>query len=188
MAYFPLFVDLEGANVLIVGGGATAHRKLETLLDFGAEITVVAPRFTGDFSAVQTIKAEFSPELLEEKPYALVIAATNSPEVNHDVFQAAKTKQIPVNSVDDRENCTFYFPAVLKSGDVVVGISSGGKSPLVAQYVKALVQKVFPDTIGAVNDVMGEERNAIRTKIPGTRPEDQKRRASYLRNKLKELL
>lgn len=188
MAYFPLFIDLDGADVLIVGGGSTAHRKLETLLEFGAEITVVSPDFAGDFAAAETVKAEFTPELLEEHSYALIIAATDSEAVNRQVCQAAKERNIPVNSVDDPENCTFYFPAVVKDGDVVVGISSGGKSPLIVQYVKHLIQKVFPKRIGAVNQIMGEERRSIREKIPGKTEQDQKKRAAFLRKRLEELL
>lgn len=188
MAYFPLFIDLDHADVLIVGGGSTAHRKMETLLAFGAEVTVVSPKFTGDFAAAETVKAEFYPELLEHTSYALVIAATDSKQVNGEVCRAAKERNIPVNSVDDPENCTFYFPAVIKDGDVVVGISSGGKSPLVVQYVKQLISRVFPPNIGAVNEEMGRERRRIRKEIPGKTAQDQKRRAALLRQKLEELL
>lgn len=188
MARFPLFIDLENAEVLIVGGGETARRKMEAMLPFGARITVVSPQFTGDFAPAKTIEQEFSPELLDTAPFALVIAATSSFEVNHAVCMAAKSRNIPINAVDDPENCTFYFPAVVKDGDVVVGISSGGKSPLVARYVKELVSQVLPETIGKINEVMGQERLKVRERIPGTSAQDQKKRAGALRRKLKELL
>lgn len=188
MAYFPLFIDLDGADVLLVGGGSTAHRKMETLLEFGAKVTVVSPKFTGDFAAAQTVEAPFRPEFLADRSYALVIAATDSGAVNHEVCEAAKARNIPVNSVDDRENCTFFFPAILKDGDVVVGISSGGKSPLVVQAMKERIRSVFPKGIGKINEQMSAERAKIREKIPGTTANDQKKRAEYLKARLKELL
>lgn len=188
MARFPLFIDLENIEVLIVGGGETARRKMEALLPFGAGITVVSPKFSGDFASAKTIKQEFSPELLDTVPFALVIAATDSAQVNHAVCEAAKSRNIPVNAVDDPENCTFYFPAVVKNGDVVVGISSGGKSPLLVRHVKELISRVLPQNIGEINEIMGRERQKIRKRIPGNAAEDQKKRAEALRKKLKELL
>lgn len=194
MAYFPLFIDLADRRVLVVGGGDTALRKTRTLREFGADVVVVSPQFDPSLlelakedASITLIAREYSEEFFSGD-LALVIAATDDPEVNRQVAEEAKRRHIPVNSVDDPENCTFYFPAIVKDDDVVVGVSSGGKSPLVTQHVKKTIKSVLPDQIGEVNREMGEYRKKVREEVPGKEPEDQKKRASMLRRKLEELL
>lgn len=145
MAFFPMFVDLEGKNVLIVGGGRVAARKVEKLLPFGCRVTVVSGRIREEIHAmgVQTLLREFCDADITGRD--MVIAATDDPDLNTRVCNLAKGLRIPVNSVDDKKNCTFLFPALVKRGKLTVGVCSSGASPSAAKWVKMQVEDVLPD-------------------------------------------
>lgn len=138
MSYFPLMVQLEDAPVLLVGGGRTAFHKAKILVDFGARVQVVAPELLSEFRElpVRWESRTFEPEDLDRGDWILTVAATNHREVNRTVSRLCREKRIPVNVVDDPELCSFIFPALIREGEVVCAVSSGGRSPLVAQYVK----------------------------------------------------
>ena len=112
MAYFPMFIDIEKKKCLVAGGGTVALRKVRVLLDFGAQITVVAPQIdpqilqlTGN---VCVKERTFEPEDLKE--CVLVVAATDDVTENHRIARMAQKKHIPVNAVDQQEDCSFIFP------------------------------------------------------------------------------
>ena len=186
MAYFPIMVDLCGKRVLIVGGGETAARKAAQLQDFGAEITVVAKELKAVFpKEASIIVRSFQSSDIEDNAsdIFLVIAATDDREVNQEVSGLSKKYRIPVNVVDDEPLCSFTFPAVLRDRDVVVSVSSGGKSPLVTQYVKNKIGEALPEHIGEINDEMGKLRKRIRASVPG-----QKERKQIYKEELERLL
>lgn len=121
MAYFPMFIDIEKKKCLVAGGGTVALRKVRVLLDFGAQITVVAPQIdpqilqlTGN---VCVKERTFEPEDLKE--CVLVVAATDDVTENHRIARMAQKKHIPVNAVDQQEDCSFIFPSYLKHRDLV---------------------------------------------------------------------
>lgn len=145
MAFFPMFVDLEDKNVLIVGGGRVAARKVEKLLPFGCRITVVSDRIREEIHAmgVQMLLRDFCDADIIGRD--VVIAATDAPDLNTRVCNLAKELRIPVNSVDDKKNCTFLFPALVKRGKLTVGVCSSGASPSAAKWVKKQVEDVLPD-------------------------------------------
>lgn len=186
MAYFPIMVDLCGKRVLIVGGGETAARKAAQLQDFGAEITVVAKELKAAFpKEASIIVRSFQSSDIEDNDsdIFLVIAATDDREVNQEVSGLSKKYRIPVNVVDDEPLCSFTFPAVLRDRDVVVSVSSGGKSPLVTRYVKKKIGEVLPEHIGEINDEMGKLRQKVRDQVL-----DQKERKRIYKDRLQELL
>ena len=128
MAYFPMFIDIEKKKCLVAGGGTVALRKVRVLLDFGAQITVVAPQIdpqilqlTGN---VCVKERTFEPEDLKE--CVLVVAATDDVTENHRIARMAQKKHIPVNAVDQQEDCSFIFPSYLKHRDLVGAFSSAG--------------------------------------------------------------
>ena len=138
MAYFPMFIDIEKKKCLVAGGGTVALRKVRVLLDFGAQITVVAPQIdpqilqlTGN---VCVKERTFEPEDLKE--CVLVVAATDDVTENHRIARMAQKKHIPVNAVDQQEDCSFIFPSYLKHRDLVGAFSSAGNSPVLTQYLK----------------------------------------------------
>ena len=186
MAYFPIMVDLCGKRVLIVGGGETAARKAAQLQDFGAEITVVAKELKAAFpKEASIIVRSFQSSDIEDNDsdIFLVIAATDDREVNQEVSGLSKKYRIPVNVVDDEPLCSFTFPAVIREDDVVVSVSSGGKSPLVTQYVKKRIKEILPPDIGYINEEMGRLRKKTRETVT-----DQKKRREIYKEALSNLL
>lgn len=185
MSYFPLMIQLDRQPVLLVGGGRTALHKARILLAFGAKLQVVAPVLAPGFQdlPVQVEKRNFVPDDIARENWRMVVAATGERKINERVSRLCQERKIPVNVVDDPALCSFIFPAVLKDREVVCAVSSGGKSPLVAQYVKKKIQQELPFGLGDVNEQMGEYRQQVKTEEP-----DPKKRKILLQEKLKELL
>ncbi len=186
MAYFPMMVDIGDKEVLIIGGGSTASRKAELMLDFGAKVTVISKEFLYPFpKETRLIEKSFSSEDItkaDSLPF-LVIAATDDRSVNESVAELCRGLRIPVNVVDDEPLCSFIFPAVLREKDVVVSVSSGGKSPLVTQYVKGKAAEALPKGIGDINEAMGRLRSEMRDKVSS-----QKERRAIYKEELSRLL
>ena len=186
MAYFPIMINLENRAVLIIGGGATALRKAETMLSYGAKVFVIAKEFKHEFPKAAVLKEkEFEDEdlLLKARDFFLVIVATGDGEVNAHISELCKKERILVNAVDEEEKCSFIFPAIYRQGDVVVSASSSGKSPLVTQYLRDRISKCLPENIGEINDEMGKLRNRIRQEI-----HSQKERKEIYKKALEEML
>lgn len=122
---FPLFISLEERPVLVVGGGAIAARRIGALLEFGAKITVAAPEICPALEVlterITWLKQEYQGL---DRPYTLVIAATNRREVNRKVGEDAAYAEIPVSVADRREESTFWFPAIVRTGKLVTGLVS----------------------------------------------------------------
>lgn len=171
MGYFPFFMEMEGRRGVIVGGGTVAARKVEKLLMFGPDLTVVAPnieacvRIQGELlqedaaASLQFREREFRTEDLYGADF--VIAATDDEALNGRIADSCREQRIPVNVVDDREKCTFFFPALVKDGPLTVGISTDGKSPLVSSWVRREVNGILPEGIGHVIDLLGQARPAV---------------------------
>ena len=167
MAYFPFFVELSGKKGLIVGGGTVALRKAEKLLPYGPELTLAAPRLLPGLEALPgltLLRCPFGPELLEGRYF--VIAATGDPELNHHIAALCGARGILVNVVDDREHCSFLFPALVQDGPLSVGISTGGASPTAAVWVKERVAAALPENFGALLDWLESVRPAARAALP----------------------
>lgn len=148
MAYFPFFVDIEGMNILIVGGGAVALRKAEKLLPYGGTITVAAPELCDglrEMPDIRLVNEPFDDGMLDSAD--VVIAATNSRELNRHIYDACRERKIPVNSVDCKSECTFIFPSLIKRGALSVGISTSGASPSAAIWLKERINALLPDNM-----------------------------------------
>lgn len=169
MAYFPFFVDIEKQNCLIVGGGIVALRKVEVLLPYDPDITVVAPEFAPELrelaetSAIRLEERAFSMEDLTGRDF--VVAATDDQVLNQHISLTCKKERIPVNVVDVKEECSFIFPSIVRDGDIVIGISSGGKSPAVTQYLKKQIREVIPDGYGLLVKQLGEYRDFVKKRV-----------------------
>lgn len=185
MSYFPMMVDLKNKNVLVAGGGREGTAKAQILHQFGARITAVAPEVSDRIRELSDTLCERQIEDSDilHKDYTLVVAATDDPAANQRISKLCKKEKIPVNVVDNPALCTFIFPAIVKEGEVVCAVSSGGKSPYIAQYIKGLIRQVLPENIGEINDRMGEIRARAKKEIP-----DPSKRRKYLREKLDEML
>lgn len=168
MAYFPMFIELQNAPVLVVGGGKVALRKVKKLLPYGANITVVAPKMEKELeelSEVVKIHREFDSSDLLSCP-TMVIAATDQKEVNEQIAYRCKEQDIPVNVADDVENCSFLFPSLVKKGKLTAGICTGGSSPTAAIYCKERLQEALPDSMDEILDWLEEKRSELKAEIP----------------------
>lgn len=170
MPLFPIFIDLKGRRALIVGGGRVALRKAERLMPYGADICAVAPEFEDAFrslSGVTLLERRFEPGDIEGA--ALVIAATDDPELNAAVSELCRWENVPVNVVDDIEKCSFVFPSLVQRGELSVGISTGGASPSAAQYIRRGVEQLVPEGFEGILDFLSAHRAEVKAALPPER-------------------
>jgi len=170
MALFPLFIDLSGEPVLVVGGGEVATRKVENLLPFNPRITVVSPRLTPRLQKlaregkVRWIRRPFRSSDLKGKK--LVVVAVDKPQLHRRIHRMCKKRGILCNSVDSPRYCTFIFPSIVKRGELVVGISSSGKVPALSRAVREYLEKVLPEGLG---ELLAELEKKRREGVKGKR-------------------
>jgi precorrin-2 dehydrogenase / sirohydrochlorin ferrochelatase len=166
---FPIFLKLDGRRCLVVGAGTVAEGKIRGLLDAGALVQVVAPRAVfqvrrWDWEGAITWKPrEFGPRDLDQ--VSIVIAATNSHEVNTQIFQEARLRNVLCNAVDDPENCDFYYPAVVKRGDLQIAISTNGRSPALAQRLRKDLEEQFGPEYEAWLNELGKARDQLNARV-----------------------
>lgn len=165
MGYFPFFVDVENQNCLVVGGGVVALRKIEKLLPFNPNITVVSPKVHKEILSIKNIniiKRKFDFNDLKEKSF--VITATDDKVLNKEIYNSCEENNIPVNTVDDKDNCSFIFPALARNNGVTVAISTSGKSPLYAKYLRKKIENLIQDSESIV-DNLSKYREKIKNEI-----------------------
>ncbi|MCM1122991.1 MAG: bifunctional precorrin-2 dehydrogenase/sirohydrochlorin ferrochelatase [Eubacterium sp.] len=171
MGYFPFFIDITGKKGVIVGGGKVAARKVEKLLAFEPNLTVIAPRIEKCIRMQEETLSEDAADslFLEEREFQIedlvgadfVVAATDDEMLNGRISDYCKARRIPVNVVDDREKCFFLFPALVKEGSLTVGISTDGRSPVTASWVREEVSRIIPAGLGDIIDLLGQIRPQV---------------------------
>ncbi len=167
---FPLFLDLRGRRVLVVGGGAVAARKIAALLEAGATVQVVASALEPGLAALAShrhithLAATFAPTQLEGA--WLVIAATDDAGVNRAVADAAQARQMWANVVDDAALASAQLPARVQRGPLQIAISSGGASPMLARHLREQLELQFDDAVGALAQLLSQLRGRIRNRLP----------------------
>lgn len=172
---YPVNIDLDGASVLVVGAGPVAARKIDGLLDCGARITVVAPEAVEEIRGRQGVRWHQRPYRRGEvASYRLAIVATGDDEVDAQVSADAKASGIPVNVADVPQLCTFTLPSVLRRGDLQITVSTHGRSPAFAGWVRrqleARVDQAWAEALELVAALRDELHTAGRTtEIPGWR-------------------
>lgn len=182
MSWFPVFINLKDAPVLIAGGGEVALRKVEKLLPYGPKIRVVAPDITPRLAGISGVT--LCPKPFEEKDLegaVMVIAATDDTSLNRKIAALCRERSIPVNVVDDLEACGFLFPALVRRGSLSVGITTGGASPTAAVWLKEQIEKILPPRFEAVLERMEALRPTLKREVP-----DQHRRAVRFRKAFEE--
>jgi uroporphyrin-III C-methyltransferase / precorrin-2 dehydrogenase / sirohydrochlorin ferrochelatase len=169
MDYLPVFVDLKNAPCLIVGAGSVAARKAGLLLRAGARVTLVAPDAGEETVALQEagsirhVAANFSPSMLDGQ--RLVIAASNDQALNRQAAAAARQAGVWCNVVDDREHCDFILPAIVDRDPVVVAFSTGGRAPVLAQWLKSRLEASLPARIGALAERAARWRHLVKKRF-----------------------
>lgn len=147
--FLPISISLKDRKVLVVGGGAVAQRKIETLFDYECDVTLVAPKladkveYYGERGLVKIEKREYREG--EAAEYGLVISASDDEKVNRQVYDDAKKAGIPINVVDNPALCDVIFPAVVKRDCLTVSVSSDGRAPFLSSHLKIILDNVFPE-------------------------------------------
>lgn len=165
MSYYPIFVDLKGKTVLVVGGGRVAQRKIETLLGYGAEIRLVTREVTESLKLmitdkkIQHVGTNFKEDFL--RGVSLVFAATDDTQVNHRVSKAARERGLWVNAVDQPVDCSFIVPSIVRRGDLAIAVSTMGKSPALAKEIREQLELQFDDAYSTFLALMGAVRSRV---------------------------
>jgi precorrin-2 dehydrogenase/sirohydrochlorin ferrochelatase len=147
VSLFPMFVKLDGRRCLVIGAGSVGEAKIESLLATAATVRVVAPKATPKVrewareGRIEWYAREYVPADLAG--VFLVIAATSSRALHDEIYAEAKSRGVLCNTVDEPERCDFYFPAVVRRGDLQIAISTGGLSPALAQRLRKELEEQF---------------------------------------------
>lgn len=213
MSYFPFMIELNNERCLIAGGGTVAYRKVCSMLEFGAVVTVVSPEFcpellelaeqvntsdkccaaTSDDTIHETVQSRSQDEHGFQENQAdrltlikrcvqpqdidgafVVIMATDDEKVNHDMAELCRQQRILVNVVDVKADCGFYFPAIIKDKEVVISVSTGGQSPVLAGTIKRNIESHLGRSYGDIAERMGELREQVKAQIDG---EEERKKA-----------
>jgi uroporphyrin-III C-methyltransferase/precorrin-2 dehydrogenase/sirohydrochlorin ferrochelatase len=165
MSVLPIFLKLEGRRVLLAGAGAVALDKIETLLERGARVRVVAPEARMEIreyareGKLEWVERRFEPADLDG--CFLAIAATDSPEVNEAVYRASIERRVLCNSVDDIPHCDFFFGSIVRRGELQIAISTNGESPALAQRMRREINALLPEDLGPWLGRLGELRRQV---------------------------
>lgn len=162
MAGLPVFLNIESMRVLVVGGGKVARRKINALIDFGAEIVVISPEIESELKdMVESGLLEWRPKRYENgdlEGFWLVIAATSDSEINYQVYAEARELIQLYNIADRPDLSTFYTTARVKQGDLQIAISTGGKAPALSGQIRKDLEERFGASFKEYLDFAGEVR------------------------------
>ncbi|NOV04052.1 precorrin-2 dehydrogenase/sirohydrochlorin ferrochelatase family protein [Paenibacillus planticolens] len=171
---YPIMVNLAGRQCLVIGGGPIAERKVLSLLEAGALVTVVSQTFTavlaemGQSSQVVLHRQTFHPSMMTGDlvmPYTLVVAATNDDEVNAQVYELANKHGKLVNVVDQPELSSYIQPSVVRRGKLVIAVSTGGASPSAARKIARELDSGYGEEYAAYLDFLSEVRHLVQSKV-----------------------
>lgn len=183
MEYLPIYLELKGASVLLVGGGNVGTRKARLLLAAGADLTVVAPQISEELAGLLEqaggtwLQTEYDIDNHAEDGLvhlfghlALVVSATPSRSVNEHISNDARAHGIPVNVVDSPDLCTFIFPSIVDRSPLLIAISSSGRSPVLARLLRRKIEALIPAAYGRLADFAGNMRSVVKERIPEQTP------------------
>jgi precorrin-2 dehydrogenase/sirohydrochlorin ferrochelatase len=173
MRYYPVNLDIQNRNCLVVGGGSVGTRKVTTLVNCGALVTVVSPEATDRLlemaasGSIELKKRVFRPSDLDG--IFLVVGATDDEELNREIHTNAERLGILCNIADRPEACNFILPSIVNRGDLIIAISTSGKSPAFAKKLRKELEKKFGNEYAGLLELMG----AIRKKLLSAKHEPE---------------
>ncbi|HUP44679.1 MAG TPA: bifunctional precorrin-2 dehydrogenase/sirohydrochlorin ferrochelatase [Thermoanaerobaculia bacterium] len=168
--YYPIYLDIEDRHVVIIGGGNVCARKAETMMKYGARVTIVSPELTAEIEAwardgaLQIRRKAYEEGDLEGA--SIVIASTDDACVNGRVARDCRRRKIPVNVVDVTHLCEFIVPAIVERGTIQIAVSTGGKSPALARTLKEDLQKFVGPEYDEINELLGTLRAGAKKTLP----------------------
>lgn len=171
--FFPILVNLERFPCLIIGGGKVAYRKVLSLQEFNAKITILSPKICkpllelAEKSRIQIIKKYYSKEFI--KKYKIIFSATDNPEINKKVRNDCTDEGILLNVVDNPALCDFILPANIKRGNLTVSISTQGQAPFYTKEIKKKLNTIITPIYGDIIDLAGEFRKQLLAKKKTTK-------------------
>jgi len=166
--YYPVFLDLKGKPVVVIGGGNIAHQKMENLVKVGADVTVVSPDLNEPMAALKAegrfrhIEREY--QLGDLEGYTLAFVATDDRSVNATVADEGKARGVWVNAVDDPPYCDFIMPGIVQRGDLVLAISTSGRSPAMARKMREELAEFLTEEWVAMLELAAEVRAELRAR------------------------
>ncbi|MEE9448044.1 MAG: NAD(P)-dependent oxidoreductase, partial [Arenicellales bacterium] len=169
MDFLPIFLRLTDQPALVVGGGTIAARKVGLLQEANARITVISPELETSLAKlkadgkIEHIQGEYIDGMI--KDFQLIIAATDNAEINAKVSEQAKALNIPVNVVDQPALCSFIMPSIVDRSPVVVAVSTGGSSPVLARMIRARLETLIPASYGRLASLVQKYRTALQSKF-----------------------
>lgn len=162
---YPVYLKLRNRVVLVVGAGPVAGRKIQSLVDAGAVVTVVSPEAIGPVRQLaQEGKVRWKRRKFKRADIgrqALIVTATSEADTNALVYRIADRRGLLVNSVDDPDHCNFYVPAVVKREPLIVSISTSGRAPIFAKRLKAYLDGKLYEAIGSDVEELGRTRDEV---------------------------
>lgn len=161
--FYPVNLNLDNMDIIIVGGGNVALRKCMNFLDFGKSVTVLAPDFDSRFlelgNKVDLINDIFKEEYIDK--FDIVVAATDDKEVNEEIACICRKKSKLINVVDSRDLSDFTVSSYVKRGDLLIGISTGGKIPALSAKIRRDLEEIYDESFAEYVDLLGELREKI---------------------------
>jgi len=170
MRYFPVFLDLQGRSAVVIGGGRVAERKVLTLLACGARGTVISPAMTPKLSylaqagAIRRHTRRWRPVDLKEA--FLIMATTDDPKANAEIARRAHLDSRLVNIADDPDRCNVIMPSVITRGDLIIAVSTSGKSPALARRIRQELEGSFGAEYGRFLHLLGAIRLQVQSRVP----------------------
>lgn len=165
MSYFPAFLKLDNKKILIVGGGHVAHEKLEHLLDFTEDISIISMELSENMAKTINEKnlhfEKRAYKIGDIEGFAIVIVAVDDIWLQAEIFKESKLYNCLCNSVDSVDYCDFIFPSYIKKDDLTIAVSTSGASPAMAKQLRKYIENLIPLTIGEFLREMRELRKTL---------------------------
>jgi precorrin-2 dehydrogenase/sirohydrochlorin ferrochelatase len=171
---YPVNLVMAGRRCLVVGGGGVALTKVRGLADAGARVTVVAPEVVPEVAALAEVVERRPYRAGEAAAYRFVIAATGDPQVNQQVYDDGEAAGVWVNSADDPQRCSAILPARVRQGRLTLTVSTGGRSPAVAAWVRDRLAREYGPEYDELVGLLSEAREEVRAQGRGTEHLDWK--------------
>ncbi len=164
--YYPVFLNVKGKRCLVVGGGQVALRKVEVMLEHGADLELISPELCPELArlaeskAIRVLTREYHEGDLKDA--FVTIAATDDRDINQRVAVEARKRAVLVNVVDDADNSDFILPSYLRRGDVTIAVSTAGRSPALARKIRARLEETFGDEYASLALLLNQVRAEVK--------------------------